>query len=85
MKTKTIYICDLCGKEFNDPQYNDPDMSLLKFEVIGAAYSTSNRHLTIGENGQDIALCGDCTNKVIKALKKLGIKNLYEGCSTVQI
>ena len=85
MKTRNVYECDMCHKEFNEPSYNDGHMSVINFELIYNDGSIGNKSRTLGVNGNDIALCPKCTDKFLKMLKDFGFKYLNEGCSGCEI
>ena len=86
MKTRTIYRCDCCGKEFSEPDHHNPPMSILDFRMICGGESTHDNELTLGMNGDKIALCHDCTERLLKFLSsEMGFTELYDGTSALGI
>ena len=80
MKSRKIYTCDCCGKEFKEPSYTDQEMSILNFTII---YDNDKRFL--GMNGEVHALCANCTRKLKEALKSIGYKTMYDRFSSCDI
>ena len=85
MKSRTVYECDMCHNEFNEPSYNDGHISTINFSLIYNDQSIGNRTRTLGVNGGDVVLCPKCTDKFLKSLKEFGFTYLNEGCSSCYI
>lgn len=85
MSKTNLYYCDCCNKEFKDPDYENPRMSIMNFKEIYNVPSMGNKSLTLGINGNDVFLCDECTSKVMSSLLEIGFQDLHDGCSKIMI
>ena len=85
MEYRKVFRCDICGREFNDPYHSEEISSVFNFTISSPGESTGPKKITIGKNGEEQCLCEECTNKLIKCMKEMGYKEMYNGCSDIKI
>jgi len=71
MGTKTIHVCDCCGKEFKGT-YD-------RYKIDRVVLKTNNYIDSAGDrdyNSIYIELCTDCANRLVESLEKI-VKNKH--------